>query len=180
MRHLKYTTQRKAQFTDLIIAGIRKLVPPASALYWFNIDIQFWVYKTNLSSSLMSLWFSLLLRSGSLKVLFAWAVEQPSYFFCSSFRFRANGFILIVLYKSRLRFFSGIAFSVFLAVIGLLVLFNGLVVCFGEITIRFLGSFGDENIAQEGDIVRILDHPGVHRSQQFHSVGNRHVYWSLQ
>lgn len=46
----------------------------------------------------------------------------------------------------------------------LLVLFNGLVVCFGEITIQFLCSFGDENIAQEGDIVRILGYIGVNSS----------------
>ena len=74
-----------------------------------------------------------------------------------------NAFILIVLYKNRLRFFRK-PFSVFVAFICSLDLFTGLVVCSGETTTRFLCAFGDQNISQEGDIVIILGYIGINSS----------------
>ena len=43
-------------------------------------------------------------------------------------------------------------------------LFIAIVVCSGETLIRFLCAFGDQNIPQEGDILRILGYIGVNSS----------------
>ena len=74
-----------------------------------------------------------------------------------------NGFILIVLYRNPLRCFRK-AFSVFLVFICAVDLFIGIVVCSGETLMRFLCAFGDQNIPQEGDILRILGYIGVNSS----------------
>ena len=75
----------------------------------------------------------------------------------------SNGFILIVLYRNPLRCFRK-AFSVFLVFICALDLFIDIVVCSGETLMRFLCAFGDQNIPQEGDILRILGYIGVNSS----------------
>ena len=74
-----------------------------------------------------------------------------------------NGFILIVLYRNPLRCFRK-AFSVFLVFICAVDLFIGVVVCSGETLIRIFSAFGDQNIPQEGDILRILGYIGVNSS----------------
>ena len=74
-----------------------------------------------------------------------------------------NAFILIVLYRNPLRCFRK-AFSVFLVFICAVDLFIGIVVCSGETLMRFLCAFGDQNIPQEGDILRILGYVGVNSS----------------
>ena len=74
-----------------------------------------------------------------------------------------NGFILIVLYRNPLRCFKK-AFSLFLVFICAVDLFIGIVVCSGETLMRFLCAFGDQNIPQEGDILRILGYIGVNSS----------------
>ena len=74
-----------------------------------------------------------------------------------------NGFILIVLYRNPLRCFRK-AFSVFLVFTCAVDLFIGIVVCSGETLMRFLCAFGDQNIPQEGDILRILGYVGVNSS----------------
>ena len=74
-----------------------------------------------------------------------------------------NGFILITLYRNPLRCFRK-AFYVFLAFIAAVDLFNGVVVCFGKVIMRFICAFGDQNISQEGDIVTILEYTGINSS----------------
>ena len=74
-----------------------------------------------------------------------------------------NGFILIVISRNPLRCFRK-AFSVFLVFICAVDLFIGVVVCSGETLIRFLCAFGDQNIPQEDDILRILGYIGVNSS----------------
>ena len=74
-----------------------------------------------------------------------------------------NGFILNVLYRNPLRCFRK-AFSVFLVFSCAVDLFIGIVVCSEETQIRFLCAFGDQNILQEGDILRILGYIGVNSS----------------
>ena len=74
-----------------------------------------------------------------------------------------NAFILIVLYRNPLRCFRK-AFSVFLVFTCAVDLFIGIVVCSGETLMRFLCAFGDQNIPQEGDILRILGYIGVNSS----------------
>ena len=74
-----------------------------------------------------------------------------------------NGFILIVLYRNPLRCFRK-AFSVFLVFICAVDLFIGIVVCSGETLMRYICAFGDQNIPQEGDILRILGYVGVNSS----------------
>ncbi|KAJ7382484.1 hypothetical protein OS493_034645 [Desmophyllum pertusum] len=74
-----------------------------------------------------------------------------------------NGLILIALYRNPLRCFRK-AFSVFLAFIAAVDLFVGIVVCSGETVMRFLCAFGEKNVPQDGDIVRILGYIGVNSS----------------
>ena len=74
-----------------------------------------------------------------------------------------NSIILIVLYRNPLRCFRK-TFSVFLAFIGAVDLFVGLVVSSGEAVMRFLCAFGDENLPKDGDIVKVLGYIGVNSS----------------
>ena len=74
-----------------------------------------------------------------------------------------NGALLIVLYRNPLRCFRK-AFSVFLVFICAVDLFIGIVVCSGETLMRFLCAFGNHNVPQEGDILRILGYIGVNSS----------------
>ena len=74
-----------------------------------------------------------------------------------------NGLILVALYRNPLRCFRK-AFSVFLAFIAAVDLFNGVVACFGKVIIRFICAFGEGQISQEGDIITILEYTGVNSS----------------
>ena len=74
-----------------------------------------------------------------------------------------NGLILVALYINPLRCFRK-AFSVFLAFIAAVDLFNGVVACFGKVIMRFLCAFEEKKISQEGDIVTILEYIGINSS----------------
>ena len=74
-----------------------------------------------------------------------------------------NGLILVALYRNPLRCFRK-AFSVFLAFIAAVDLFNGVVACFGKVIMRFRCVFGEGRISQEGEIVTILEYTGVNSS----------------
>ena len=74
-----------------------------------------------------------------------------------------NALILVALYRNPLRCFRK-AFSVFLAFIAVVDLFNGVVACFGKVIIRFICAFGEREISQEGEIVTILEYTGVNSS----------------
>ena len=86
-----------------------------------------------------------------------------SFLFLSCLISIPNGLILTVLYRNPLRCFRK-AFSMFLVFICAVDLFIGIVVCSGETLMRFLCAFGDQNIPQEGDILRILGYIGVNSS----------------
>ena len=75
----------------------------------------------------------------------------------------SNGFIMVVLYKNPLRCFRK-PFSMFLVFIAAVDLFIGIVVCSGEAVMRLLCVFGDGQIAQEGDVVSILEYFGINSS----------------
>ena len=75
----------------------------------------------------------------------------------------SNGFIMIVLYKNPLRCFRK-SFSMFLVFIAAVDLFIGTVVCSGEAVIRLLCAFGDGEITQDGDVVRVLGYFGINSS----------------
>lgn len=75
----------------------------------------------------------------------------------------SNGFIMVVLYRNPLRCFRK-SFSVFLVFITAVDLFIGTVICSGEAVMRLLCAFGDGQIPQEGDIVRILGYFGINSS----------------
>ncbi|XP_078382411.1 uncharacterized protein LOC144665111 [Oculina patagonica] len=74
-----------------------------------------------------------------------------------------NGLILIVLYRNPLRCLRK-TFYVFLAFIAAVNLLNGIVVCSGEVMLRFLCAFGKGNISQEGDVVVMLGYIGINIS----------------
>ena len=74
-----------------------------------------------------------------------------------------NGFVLFVLLKNPLRF-PRRSFTVFLAFICATDLFVGLVVCSGKVLTRFLCAFGDWDLPQEGDVVRVLSYIGISSS----------------
>jgi len=86
-----------------------------------------------------------------------------AYVFILFFISLPNGLILVVLYRNRLRCFRK-AFSVFLAFIAAVDLFNGVVVCFAKVIMRFISAFKEENISQEGDILTILEYIGINTS----------------
>ena len=86
-----------------------------------------------------------------------------SFLFMSIFISIPNGLILIAFYKNPLRCFRK-AFSVFLVFIAGVDFFVGIVVCSGEIVMRFLCAFGDGKLPQDGTIVRILGYIGVNSS----------------
>ena len=83
-----------------------------------------------------------------------------AYVFLLFFISLPNGLILVALFKNPLRCFRK-AFSVFLAFIAAVDLFNGVVVCFGKVIMRFICAFEEQNISQEGDIVTILEYIGI-------------------
>lgn len=72
----------------------------------------------------------------------------------------SNGFIMVVLYKNPLRCFRK-SFSMFLVFIAAVDLFIGTVVCSGEAVMRLLCAFGDGQITQDGDVVRVLGYFGI-------------------
>ena len=74
-----------------------------------------------------------------------------------------NGFVLFVLLKNSLRC-PRRSFTVFLAFICATDLFVGLVVSSGEAITRFLCAFGDRDLPQEGDFMRVLGYIGVNSS----------------
>lgn len=74
-----------------------------------------------------------------------------------------NAIVLIALYRNPLRCFRK-AFVVFLVFIAAVDLFLGIVVCSGEAVMRFLCAFGEENVPQEGDILKILGYIGIDSS----------------
>ncbi len=75
----------------------------------------------------------------------------------------SNGLVLIALYRNPLRRFRK-HFSVFLVFIAVVNLLNGLVVCSGEVIMRFMCAFGEGNIPREGDIVIVLEYIGINSS----------------
>ena len=75
----------------------------------------------------------------------------------------SNGFIMIVLYKNPLRCFRK-SFSMFLVFIAAVDLFIGTVVCSGEAVMRLLCAFGDGEITQDRDVVRVLGYFGINSS----------------
>ena len=75
----------------------------------------------------------------------------------------SNGLIMVVLYRNPLRCFRK-SFSMFLVFITGVDLFIGTVVCSGEAVMRFLCALEDAQIAQEGDVVRILGYFGINSS----------------
>ena len=74
-----------------------------------------------------------------------------------------NSIVLIVYYRNPLRCFRK-SFSVFLIFIAAMDLFNGIVVCFGEVVLRFWCAFGEKNVPRDGDNVKILGYIGVNSS----------------
>ena len=74
-----------------------------------------------------------------------------------------NALILVALYRNPLRCFRK-AFYVFLAFLAAVDLFNGVVVCFGKVIMRFICAFGKQKFSQEGDIVTILEYAGINSS----------------
>ncbi|XP_078350766.1 uncharacterized protein LOC144635546 [Oculina patagonica] len=74
-----------------------------------------------------------------------------------------NGFILTALYKNPLRCFRK-PFSGYLVFIAGVDFFVGSFVCSGEAVMRLLCAFGDGQLPQDGDIVRILGYIGVNSS----------------
>ena len=86
-----------------------------------------------------------------------------SFMFLSLLIIVPNGIALYVLYRNPLRCFRK-AFSVFLAFIYGVDFFIGTVVCIGETTIRYLCSFGDHSLPQEGDILRIIGYAAINSS----------------
>ena len=76
-----------------------------------------------------------------------------------------NAFVLFVLYKNPLRCFQK-PFSVFLAFIASVDLFNGVVVCCSDVVVRLICALSDsdQGIPQEGDIVTILGYIGLNSS----------------
>ena len=75
----------------------------------------------------------------------------------------SNGFIMVVLYRNPLRCFRK-SFSMFLVFITAVDLFIDTVVCSWEAVMRFLCAFGDGQIPQEGDVVKILGYFGINSS----------------
>ena len=86
-----------------------------------------------------------------------------AYVFLLFFISLPNSLILVALYRNPLRCFRK-AFSVFLAFIAAVDLFNGVVVCFGKVIMRFICAFEEQKISQEGDIVTILEYTGINSS----------------
>ena len=74
-----------------------------------------------------------------------------------------NAIVLIALYRNPLHCFRK-TFSVVLMFMAAVDLYVGLVVCSSEAITRFLCAFGDRQITQEGDIVRILGYIGINSS----------------
>ena len=74
-----------------------------------------------------------------------------------------NGFVFFVLLKNPLRC-PRRGFSVFLAFICAIDLFVGVVVSSGEALTRFLCAFGDRELPQQGDVLRVVGYIGVNSS----------------
>ena len=74
-----------------------------------------------------------------------------------------NGFVLFVLVKNPLRC-PRRGFFVFLAFICAMDLFVGLVVSSGEALMRFLCTFGDWGLPQEGHVMRVVSYIGINSS----------------
>ena len=94
---------------------------------------------------------SLCLSSGILFLFLSFSISLP------------NAVILIALYRNPLLRFRK-AFVVFLVFIAAMDLFVGIIVCSGEAVMRFLCAFGDEDVPEDGDIVKILGYIGVNSS----------------
>ena len=74
-----------------------------------------------------------------------------------------NGFLFFVLLKNPLRC-PRRGFFVFLAFICAIDLFVGVVVSSGEALTRFLCAFGDRELPQQGDVLRVVGYIGINSS----------------